>query len=249
MKRAFVYKDEKSNKFWLINFDGNEFAVNYGKNGTNGKYQVKEFDSEEECQKQAINLINQKIKKGYKEVSVAEIQNILLKEKATPMAILENVKVANVENKVIMDENEFWNIISMFDWKYTVNDDKVLKRAINYLAKKANEDIYKFYDILSKLLYELDGIEYAKNIGEDSYIDEDSPFSVDCFLYARCVVVANGSDYYYEVLNNPEEMPKDMEFETLLYVAPEAYEKKNTDEFDYLPEYDFETFSNKEKWL
>lgn len=165
------------------------------------------------------------------------------------MAISEEVRMINAQNKVIMDENEFWNIISMFNWKYTGNDDKVLKRAINYLAKKSNEDIYKFYDILSKLLYGLDGIEYAKNIGEDSYIDEDSPFSEDWFLYVRCVVVANGSDYYYEVLNNPKEIPKDMEFEALLYVAQEAYEKKNNDEFDYVSEYDFETFSNKEKWL
>lgn len=157
--------------------------------------------------------------------------------------------MTNEENKISMDENEFWNIISMFDWKYEGDDDKVLKRAINYLAKKSNEHIYKFHDILSKLLYDLDGIEYAKNIGEDSYIDEDSDFSADWFLYARCVVVANGSDFYYEVLNNPKEMPEDTEFEALLYVAPEAYEKKNDDEFDYISQYDFETFSNKEKWL
>lgn len=157
--------------------------------------------------------------------------------------------MGNIENKIIMDENEFWNIISMFDWKYTGNDDKVLKRAINYLAKKSNDDIHKFYEILSQLLYDLDGIEYAKNIGEDSYIDENSYFSVDWFLYVRCAIVANGSTYYYEVLNNPKKMPKDMEFESLLYIAHESYKKKNNDEFDYVPEYDFETFSNKEKWL
>jgi hypothetical protein len=148
-----------------------------------------------------------------------------------------------------MNENEFWNIISMFDWKYTGDDDKVLKRTVNYLAKKSNEDIYKFYDILSKLLYDLDGIEYAKNIGEDSYVDENSPFSVDWFLYTRCCVISNGRDYYYEVIKNPEEMPKDMEFESLLYLAELAYEKKNNDEFDYEPEFDFETFSNRDKWL
>jgi hypothetical protein len=149
---------------------------------------------------------------------------------------------------VHVDENEFWNIIAMFNWRYGGNDDKVLKKAINYLSKKSNEDIYKFHEILSKLLYDLDGIEYAKNIGEDSYIDEDGPFSEDCFLYARCVVVANGREYYYGVLNNPKEMPKDIEFESLLYIVEEAYEKKNNDDFDYVAEYDFETFSNKDKW-
>lgn len=33
-----------------------------------------------------------------------------------------------------VDENEFWNIISMFNWKYEGNDDKVLKKAINLFS-------------------------------------------------------------------------------------------------------------------
>lgn len=148
----------------------------------------------------------------------------------------------------VMDENEFWNIISMFDWKYEGDDDKVLRKAVNYLSQKSNEDIYKFEDILSKLLYDLDGIEYAKNIGEDSYKDENTHFSVDWFLYTRCVVVANGKDYYNKVVKNPKLMPKDMEFEALLYVAHEAYQKKNNAEFEYISKYNYETFSNKEKW-
>ncbi|MFT8352509.1 WGR domain-containing protein [Clostridium saccharoperbutylacetonicum] len=68
MKRAFVYRDEKSDKFWWIDYEGNDFVVNYGKNGTTGKYEIKESNSEQECNRQALNLINQKIKKGYKEV-------------------------------------------------------------------------------------------------------------------------------------------------------------------------------------
>jgi hypothetical protein len=98
------------------------------------------------------------------------------------------------------------------------------------------------------LLFDLDGIEYAKNIGEDSYVDESNLFSADWFLYTRCCVIANGRYYYYQVLKNPKDMPKDMEFESLLYLAELAYEKKNNDEFDYVSKYDFETFSNKEKW-
>ncbi|MDS0527414.1 WGR domain-containing protein [Clostridium sp. SHJSY1] len=67
MRKAFTYKDEKSNKFWWIDYSGKDFAVNYGKTGTNGKYEIKEFDSSEECEKEAVKLIVQKIKKGYKE--------------------------------------------------------------------------------------------------------------------------------------------------------------------------------------
>lgn len=33
MKRAFIYKDEKSHKFWWIDYSGCCFAVNYGKYG------------------------------------------------------------------------------------------------------------------------------------------------------------------------------------------------------------------------
>jgi hypothetical protein len=146
-----------------------------------------------------------------------------------------------------MGEDEFWKIISMLNWKYTGNDEKICKKAKTFLMKKSNEDIMKFYDILSKKLYDLDGIQYARNIGEDSY-EKNQYFSVDNFLYARCVVVANGRDFYYRVLNNPSTMPKDMEFEALLYLADDAYKKKNKKAFDYSSAFSYETFSNKVKW-
>lgn len=44
-------------------------------------------------------------------------------------------------------------------------------------------------------------------------------------------------------------MPEDLEFEALLYIVNEAYELKNDEDFDYVAEYDFETFSNKDKWV
>jgi hypothetical protein len=149
----------------------------------------------------------------------------------------------------VMDEDEFWNVIAMLDWKYEGDDEKVAERATNYLARRSDEDIYRFYDILSKRLYDLDGVAYAKNIGEDSFQDNGTYFSPDWFLYARCAVIANGRDYYGKVLGNPEEMPKDAEFEWLLYLADEAFEKKNGEELDHIAEYDFETFSNKAQWV
>ena len=65
MKRAFVYKDEKSHKFWWIDYSDCSFAVNYGKYGSIGKFEVKEFDTQEDCQKEAEKLIRSKMKKGY----------------------------------------------------------------------------------------------------------------------------------------------------------------------------------------
>ena len=63
---VYRYKDEKSDKFWRIEYSGTAFAVNYGKTGTTGQYQIKEFGSDEECQKEAKKLITSKVKKGYK---------------------------------------------------------------------------------------------------------------------------------------------------------------------------------------
>lgn len=67
MQRAFHYRDQQSDKFWWIDYDGCDFVTNHGKTGTAGKYQIKEFDSEAECIKQAEKLIASKLKKGYVE--------------------------------------------------------------------------------------------------------------------------------------------------------------------------------------
>lgn len=68
-KHALTFKDAKSDKFWWIEYEGTDFVVNYGKAGAAGKYQIKEFDTEEACEKEAKKLIAQKLKKGYKEIS------------------------------------------------------------------------------------------------------------------------------------------------------------------------------------
>jgi len=44
-------------------------------------------------------------------------------------------------------------------------------------------------------------------------------------------------------------MPKDMDFEALLYLPDEAYNKKTkTEDYDYQTKFDYETYSNKEGW-
>ncbi|GAB0667565.1 hypothetical protein BT09F20_05540 [Escherichia coli] len=61
MKKRFIYHDEKSNKFWWIDYEGDSLAVNYGKVGSIGKFQTKEFDNEEQCLKEASKLIAAKM--------------------------------------------------------------------------------------------------------------------------------------------------------------------------------------------
>lgn len=65
MREAYRFTDDKSDKFWMINYSGTDYMVNYGKTGTTGRFQVKEFESEEEAEKQAKKQIAAKVKKGY----------------------------------------------------------------------------------------------------------------------------------------------------------------------------------------
>ena len=67
MIQALHFKNEKSDKFWFVETLDSEMMVNYGKTGTTGKYEIKEFDSSEACEKEALKLINSKKKKGYEE--------------------------------------------------------------------------------------------------------------------------------------------------------------------------------------
>lgn len=45
--RYFEFQDEHSNKFWKAEIVGNDAQINYGKIGTNGENQLKEFSSKE----------------------------------------------------------------------------------------------------------------------------------------------------------------------------------------------------------
>ncbi|MDI7215213.1 WGR domain-containing protein [Leptospira santarosai] len=67
MKHHLTFKDDKSDKFWNIEVDGNSFTVTYGKTGTVGQTQTKSFDDEKKCLKEAEKLLAEKLKKGYVE--------------------------------------------------------------------------------------------------------------------------------------------------------------------------------------
>jgi len=65
MKKYFEFEDEKSSKFWQIEVEDESFTVTFGKIGTDGQTQTKDFDTEEQCLKEAQKLIDEKLKKGY----------------------------------------------------------------------------------------------------------------------------------------------------------------------------------------
>jgi predicted DNA-binding WGR domain protein len=232
MKRILINQTGDSNKFWTIEQVDKKYIVQWGKIGTEGRISEKEFPNADECRKEVDKIIKEKVGKGYSETSD-----------------LSKIPTKQIQEYKPMDEDVFWDIISSFNWKKTGDDDAVLRPALKRLSSMKVEDIYIFSDILSEKLYSLDGIDYASNIGDFSYKDETQHFSNDYFLYVRCCVVANGKEFYEFVLANPTEMPKDLDFEALLYLPDEAYKKlTNTEQYDYQPKFDYETYANSEKW-
>ena len=156
------------------------------------------------------------------------------------------IKIIPSSKTELLDENTFWDIINLLDWT-KIEDDAILAPAIEQLASFPVHYIYLFQDVLSEKLFQLDAKKYALHIGEDAW-KEGQYFSVDHFLYARCCVVANGKDVFEKVIEKPETMPKDITFEALLNIASKAYELKTGEEFNYMPQYNYETYSNQKGW-
>jgi hypothetical protein len=147
-----------------------------------------------------------------------------------------------------MSDEVFWQVIDKLDFNQTGEDDRVIEPAINLLASKKDKDILAFADLLSEKLHNLDGEHYAREIGNDSYKGKQTHFSRNCFLSARCCVIANGRHFYDEVLADPKLMPKDMEFDALLKIPSRAYERKTGKKLTYITKYSYETFANKSAW-
>lgn len=142
--------------------------------------------------------------------------------------------------------DDFWNTIHLLDWTNDGDDAKVVKLVVDHLSGLPLSHIYRFSDILAEKLWQLDTRAHAQvflaNPEEEGYLSSDD------FLYTRCAVVANGQTYYENVLRNPEQMPEDLTFEPLLYIALTAYKRKTGKDFIAVSAYNYETYSNKQGW-
>ncbi|TAE00152.1 MAG: DUF4240 domain-containing protein [Bacteroidetes bacterium] len=140
------------------------------------------------------------------------------------------------------DESFFWEMIDLLDWEQSDNE-LIIKPLIQVLSQKSLSEIFTFQEYLSQKLFFLDQKRFAQNFA-------DQYFSVDTFLYVRACVVANGKAFYDHICQNPQEMPSDLTFESLLYVAQKAYQQQTGQHFmPYLPTVSYETYSNKIAWL
>ncbi len=144
---------------------------------------------------------------------------------------------------VPMNEDRFWEVISLLDWSKEGNDDAVIEPAVRHLSRLPESAILAFYDLLSEKLYLLDGREYAEHS-----ISNDSGISSDLFLYGRCCVVANGREYYEGVLKNPPTFPKDRFFEALFDIPERTWLRKTGKNLDHFPKYIYETGFNPQGW-
>jgi uncharacterized protein (TIGR02996 family) len=67
--RTFVFTDAKSNKFWNIDLQGSSFTVQFGKVGTRGQTQTKDFPDAAAARKAHDKLVAEKLAKGYVETT------------------------------------------------------------------------------------------------------------------------------------------------------------------------------------
>jgi uncharacterized protein (TIGR02996 family) len=77
-EREFELIEGKSAKFWAIKVEGSRYTVRFGRIGTVGQTQIKEFDSEAEARKASRKLIAEKVAKGYKQKAPASPAGSLL---------------------------------------------------------------------------------------------------------------------------------------------------------------------------
>lgn len=147
-----------------------------------------------------------------------------------------------------MSEDDFWDLIDLLNWDEEGNDDAVIAPVVQRLSELSEPEILAFQDMLSEKLWQLDGESFAREIGRDSYQGPDKAFSGEWFLAARCCAVANGQDFFEDILIVPENMPKDLGFLALSTVVERAYRKKTGRSLTHKGKYDIETGSNLKNW-
>ena len=158
-----------------------------------------------------------------------------------------NVIVTFLEEDTHLNEDIFWDIIDLIDWNQET-DSKMLLPVQDKLISMSEENICQFKEIFSEKLFHQDTKEHARYIGDYSYNEKSSSFSPDIFLFTRALVVAKGKDFYCSVLLNPKLIPKNSDFEAILYLCSDAYKLKTGKEMNYVPKYIPETFSNSKGW-
>ncbi|EFF4920849.1 WGR and DUF4132 domain-containing protein [Escherichia coli] len=97
--KTYIYQDEKSHKFWAVEQQGNELHISWGKVGTQGQSQVKNFADAVAAEKAELKLIAEKVKKGY----VEQAKDNSLQPSQT---VTDSLKVADLST-IIQEQPSF----------------------------------------------------------------------------------------------------------------------------------------------
>lgn len=131
MKRVFVYQDFKSQKFWSIDIVGTDITVNYGKLGTDGQTQVKNFATAEEAEKAANKLIAEKTKKGYVETEEEAAREMKVEAKKFFINYDEFENDVKLLDKILKDKHlTEYKQITIGCWDYEGDDCSALLKGI-----------------------------------------------------------------------------------------------------------------------
>lgn len=129
METLLIQQTEKSNKFWKIVVKEKDYVVFYGKIGTAGSVKAKEFETEEECMKEANKLVASKRKKGY----INPIQGEdYIKEKT-------------------ITEEEFWELLNRAKTKGEEQVEQI-EWLTSHLAKRTVHEIVAFDTHMHRIL-------------------------------------------------------------------------------------------------
>ncbi|MET8629621.1 DUF4132 domain-containing protein [Kitasatospora sp. NPDC004669] len=71
--RRWEFVEGGSDKFWEAGVDGALVTVRYGRSGTDGREQSKEFPTSAEAQAHFAKVVTEKVRKGYREVSMGSV--------------------------------------------------------------------------------------------------------------------------------------------------------------------------------
>lgn len=213
MKRNFIYKDDKSDKFWTIHLEEKTLTVIFGKINTAGRTNIKEFPTADEAQKESEKLIKEKTRKGYLETFDIEFNT-------------SSIRVP-----------EFWNLIERAKHKAFRDVEEQAEILIEILSERPLEDIIEF----GRIFEYFHALSYKSDLWAAAYIIQGG-CSDDMFDYFRAWLIAQGKDVFENAMENPEtltrvisvEEAEEIDAECILYVADEAYQRKtgnNMEEF------------------
>jgi hypothetical protein len=148
-------------------------------------------------------------------------------------------KETPVPSNEMMDEEQFWSIIE--DAKSASKTlEEYVPNMIDELSKLSSTEIIGFYLREQKLRFD----SYSSDLWCAAYI-MNGGCSDDCFEYFRCWLIAQGKDFFYTSVRTPDSLAdhysKEIEyyeFEDMMYVASDAFEKKTGKEIQDFVDYD-----------